>query len=100
MGRATDKDWQKRPSDRQLQEAPKRDSDRAITPTAEVVGVPAYLAPRGYPQAKQLHRSHVQPSLGPSCHSQEKSCIYAAQGHFGHVHLFVTLQTVACQASL
>ena len=42
----------------------KKDSDRAITPAAEVVCVPAQLAPPGSPQAKQLHHLHAQLSLG------------------------------------
>ena len=33
----------------------KKDSDRAITPAAEAVRVPAHLAPPGFPKAKQLH---------------------------------------------
>ena len=37
MGGATEKDWPKRPSDCQLQQARKKDSDRAITPAAEIV---------------------------------------------------------------
>ena len=55
----------------------------------------------GSPQAKQLGHLHAQLSLGQSCHRQKKSCAYAhAQGCFGSVRLFVTLWTVACQASL
>ena len=38
-----EKDWPKRPSDCQLQEAQK-DSDRALTPTVEAVHVPASQA--------------------------------------------------------
>ena len=71
-GRATEKDWPKRPSDHQLQEARKKDSDRAITPTAEAVHVPAHLVPPGSPQAKQLHHLHAQLSLGQICHRQKK----------------------------
>ena len=55
MGRATEKDWPKRPSDHQLQEAQKKDSDMAITPTVEAVHVPAHLAPPVTLQAKQLY---------------------------------------------
>ena len=40
MGGATEKDWPKRPSDHQLQEARKKDSDRTITPVVEAVRVP------------------------------------------------------------
>ena len=73
------KDWPKRPSDCQLQEAQKTDSDRAVTPAAEVVHVPAHLALPGSPQAKQLCHLHIQLSLGQSCHRREKkkSCVYA-----------------------
>ena len=62
----------KRPSDCQLQEAQKKDSDRAINPVAEAVPVPAQLAPPGSLQAKQLHHLHTQLSLGQSCHRQKK----------------------------
>ena len=55
----------------------KKDSDRAITPRAEAVHVPAHLVPPGSPHLKQLHQLHTQPSLGQSCHRQKKSCIYA-----------------------
>ena len=47
MGRATEKVWPKRPSDCQLQEAWKKDSDRAITPAAEAVHVPATWGHQG-----------------------------------------------------
>ena len=51
----------------------KKDSDRAMTPAAETVCVPAHLAPPGTLQAKQLRHLPTQPSLGSSCHRQ--SCI-------------------------
>ena len=79
MGRATKKDWPKRPSDCQLQHAQIKDSDRVITPAAEAVRVPAHFAPPGFPQAKQLGHLHTQLSLGQSCHRQKKSCIYACR---------------------
>ena len=63
------KDWPKRPSDHRLQEAGKKDSDRAITPAAEAVHVPTHLVLRRVPQAKQLHHLHAQLSLGQSCHN-------------------------------
>ena len=47
MGGATEKDWPKRPSDHQLQEARKKDSDRAITPAAKAVRVPAHQHRQG-----------------------------------------------------
>ena len=53
-----EKDWPKRPSDCQLQEAQK-DSDRATTPAVEAVRVPVHLRPPGSPQAKQLCHLHT-----------------------------------------
>ena len=50
----------------------KKDSDRAITPAAEAIHVPAHLAPPGSLQAKQLHHLHAQLSLGQSCHRLKK----------------------------
>ena len=55
----------------------KKDSDRAITPVAEAVHVPAHLVPPGSWQAKQLHHRYAQLSLGQSCHRQKNSHIYA-----------------------
>ena len=72
-----EKDWPKRPSDNQVQEARKKDSDRSITPVVESVCVPAHLALPGSPQAKKLCHLPVQLSLGQSCHRQKMSCIYA-----------------------
>ena len=94
-----EKDWPKMPSDCQLQEAQK-DSDRARTPAVEAVCVPAHLVLPGSPQAKQLRHLHAQLSLGQSCHRQKKVLHLGAQGRFSHVQHFVTLSTVACQASL
>ena len=64
----------------QLQEARKKDSDRAITPVAEAVRVPAHLAPPGSPQAKQLCHRHAQLSLGQSCHRQKKGLVSMRAG--------------------
>ena len=44
MGGIMEKDWPKRPSDLQLQEAQKKKTDTAITPATEAVRVPAHLA--------------------------------------------------------
>ena len=49
----------------------KKDSDRATTPAAEAVCVPAHLVPPGPLQAKQLRHLHAQLSLGQSCHRQK-----------------------------
>ena len=54
----------------------KKDSDRAITPAAEVVHVLAHLVLPGSLQAKQLRQLHPQLSLGQSCHRQKTSCLY------------------------
>ena len=53
----------------------KKDSERAITPAAEAVHVPAHLAPPGSLQAKQLHHLHEHLSLGQSGHRQ-KSLVF------------------------
>ena len=91
-----------RSSDHQLQEAggkKKKDSDRMLTPEAEAIHVPAHLVPPGSPQPKQLCHFHAQSSMGQSCHRQKVFCL-CTWGHFGHVQLFETLWTVACQVSL
>ena len=49
----------------------RKDSDRAITPAAEVVHVPAHLVLPGSLQAKQLFHLHTQLSLGQSFHRQK-----------------------------
>ena len=64
--------WPKRPSDCQLQEARKKDADRAITPVAGAVHVPAHLVPPESLQTKQLCHLYAQLSLGQSCHKQKK----------------------------
>ena len=71
-----DKDWPKRPSDRQLQEACKK-TDRATTPAAEAVRGASLLVLPGSMQAKQLHRLHSQTSLGQSCPRKKKTSIHA-----------------------
>ena len=78
MGGATEKDWPKRPSDRQLQEVRKK-TDRAITSALEAVRVPAVLASPASLQANQLHHLHTWLSVGQSCHRQKKSCVYACR---------------------
>ena len=50
----------------------KKDSDRAITPVAESVCVPAHLALPGSPQVKQLCHLYSQLSLGQSCYIKKK----------------------------
>ena len=87
-GRATEKDWAKSPSDHQLQEAQKKDSDRALTPVMEAVCVPVCLAPPGPPQAKQLCYLHAQLSLGQSCHKNLAILHLCTQGRFSHVQFF------------
>ena len=70
MDRATEKDWPKRPTDRQLLEA-RNKTVRAMTPMVEAVHVPTHLVLPGSPQAKQLHHLYSQLSLGQSCHRQK-----------------------------
>ena len=65
-----EKDWSKRPSDHQLQEAGKK-TDRAVTPVVEAVHVSAHLALPGPLQAKQLCHRYTQLSLGQSCHRKK-----------------------------
>ena len=71
-----EKDWPKRP-DCQLQKARKK-TDRALSPAAEAVLIPAQLAPPGFPQAKHLHHLHTQLSLGQGCRRQKKVDFIAA----------------------
>ena len=72
-----EKDWPKKLSDCQLQEAQKKKiSDRAITLATEAVCVLEHLALPGSLQAKQLHHLQAQLSLGQSCHRQKKSCVH------------------------
>ena len=75
MGGAKEKDWPKRPSDHQLQETRKKDSDRAIAAVAEAVYVPKHLVLPGSPQAKQLCHSH----WGRAAPGKKKSCVYACR---------------------
>ena len=53
----------------------KKDSNRAITPVAGAVHVPAHLVLAGSPQAKQLCQLHAHLSLGQSCYRQKKCCV-------------------------
>ena len=100
MGGATEKDWPKRPSDRQLQEAQKK-TDGAMTPAAEAVRVPAHLASPGSLKAQQLGHLHAQLSLGQSCHRQKKSCVCACRCRVTSVVSDpATLYTVAWHARL
>ena len=77
----------------------KKNPERAITPEADTGCVPAHLALPGSPQAKQLCHLHTRLSLGQSCHRQKTVLCLSTQDLFGYVQLFVTLWTVACQAS-
>ena len=95
MGGAIEKDWPKRPSERQLQEAQEK-TDRAITPVVEAVHIPAHLALPGSLKAKQLCYLHTQLSLGQSCHRPKMSCVcvcrltFSSVQSLSHVQLFVT----------
>ena len=59
----------------------KKDYDRAITPGAEAVHVPAHFVPPGSSQAKQPCHLHAQLSWKQSCHRQKKkkSCVYTCR---------------------
>ena len=62
----------------------------------------AHLALPGAPQAKHLHHLHARLTGAELPQAKKKKnvlCLFA-QGHFGHVQLFGTLKTVACQAPL
>ena len=62
------------------------DSDRAITPVAEALCVPAHLAPLGSLQAKKPCHLHTQ-LAGAELTQAEKVLHLCAQGHFGCVRL-------------
>ena len=79
-----EKDWPKRLSDRQLQDAQKK-TDRAITLVTEAVRVSAHLESPGSPHDKQLCHLHTHLSLGQRCHRQKKVLHLYTQGRFGHV---------------
>ena len=74
--RAMEKDWPKRPSDHQIQEAGKKDNDRAITPVVEAVRVLVHSTSPGSLQAKQLCHLHAQLSLEQSCNRRKRCCVY------------------------
>ena len=74
MGRAIEKDWPKRPSNRQIHEAGKK-TDRAITPVAEAVHVAAHLVQPGSLQAKQLHHLHAQTLTGAELPQAKKNLV-------------------------
>ena len=101
MGRAMEKDWSNRPSDRKLQEAEKK----------------AQLGPQllGRRQSVSLHASCCRGPRKPSswatfmlsshgaernCHRQRETWLLCTQGRFGGAQLFVTLDSMACQSSL
>ena len=67
----------------------KKDSDRAVTPAAEAVPVPAHLVPPESPQAKQLCQLHAQPSLGRVATGQKKRLVSM---HMGSLLSSSTLQ--------
>ena len=77
----------------------KKDCDRAITPAAEAVHVPAHSALPGSLQAKQLGHLHTQ-LTGAELPQAKKVLRLCSQGRFGRVRLFAALYTMACQASL
>ena len=78
-----EKDWPKRPSDHQLQEAQKKDSDRAITPGAEAVHVSARFAPLGSGQAAAPPSRSIL--TGAELPQAKKVLHLCTQGLFGSV---------------
>ena len=98
MGRATEKDWPKRPSDHQLQEALEK-TDRAVILVAEAVHVPAHLAPLGPCKPSSCATFTLKSHWGTTA-TAKTILRLRMQCHFGHVRLFETLWTIACQASL
>ena len=75
----------------------KKDSDRTITPAREAVSLHTWRC-QGARKPSSCTHLHAQPSLKQSCHRQ-KVLSLCTQGHFGCVQPFVTLWSVACQAS-
>ena len=77
----------------------KKDSDRAITPAAEA-GCALHTGHHQGPYKPSSCTTFMpNPHWGQSYHSQKVLCL-STQGCFGHVWIFVTLWTVACQDSL
>ena len=83
---AMEKDWPKRPSDRQLQEARKK-TDKAITPAVEAVCVPCTLGTTRV-RASQAAASPSQSTLtGAELPQGEKKVLrLCTQGHFSCAH--------------
>ena len=98
MGRATEEDWPKRPSDHQLQEALEK-TDRATVLVAEAVRIPAHLAPLGPCKPSSCATFTLKSHWGRTATAKTILRLHM-QCHFGHVRLFETLWTIACQASL
>ena len=84
MGGAKVKDWPKRPSNHQLQEAQKKDSDRAITPVAEAVHVPAHLVLQGLRKPSSCAAFTFNSNWGRAA-AGKKVLYLHTQGHFGSV---------------
>ena len=100
MGGATEKDWPKKPSDRWLEEAQKH-SDRAITPA---VGQSVSLHiwhHQGLCKTSSCTTLTLNSHWGRAATGKKKKVLHlCTQDYFGHVKLFSTLWTVACQTSL
>ena len=81
MGTAMEKDWAKRPSDLQLQEARKK-TDRAITPVVEAVHVLAHLVLPKIPTSQAAVPPSCSTLTGaelPQAKKKKKVCIYACK---------------------
>ena len=85
MGGATEKDWLKRPSDRQLQEAQKK-TERTVTPVVEAVCVPAHLALPGPCKPNGYTTFTLNSHWGGAATGKKKKVLrLCTEGHFGHV---------------
>ena len=98
-GGAIEKDWLKRP----LVTSYKRPRKRLWWGHNSCKGgslCPCTVGAARVPASQAAAPPSCQPSLGQSCHRQTRTLRLCMQGHFCSVCLFVTLWTVACQASL
>jgi len=84
-----EKDWPKRPSDRQLQEAQK-DSERAVSPVAEAV-MSLHTWRHHSPHKPGSCATFMLNSHWDRAAAGKKVLHLCEQGHFGSVRLFVTL---------
>ena len=84
------KNWPKRPSDCQLQEARKK-TDRAITPVVEAVHVPAHLVLPKIPTSQAAVPPSRSTLTGSELLQAKKVLHLCTQGCFSWVQLFANL---------